>query len=418
MKLPDKLADAPWLNSRAARAVFKVLDGKSGRTRAVGGIVRDSLLGIERADVDMATEFTPGEVIARAETAGIAAKPTGIEHGTVTLVHQGTPIEVTTLRADIETDGRHAVVRFGTDWAEDAARRDFTMNAIYAFSDGRLYDPLGGREDCLARRVRFIGDADQRIREDYLRILRFFRFFAVYGDGRPDAEGLKACTRLKPGLAHLSAERVWSELKKLLGATDPSRALLWMRTTGVLTEVLRESEKWGIDLIHPLVATERALKWAPDPLLRLAAIIPPVATRAEDLAMRLKFSNAERARLIAWAESAAPPAGIDAATFGRALYRGDPAGIADRLRLAIASARGAGKAIEARALRRLLTRALDYERPEFPLKGKDLVDKGLTPGPEIGRKLKRLEDAWVESGFTLGRKQLLAMAAAPARPRP
>lgn len=417
MRLPETLGEAPWLKSRAARAVFKALDGRSGRTRAVGGIVRDTLLGIDRTDIDLATEFTPDDVIARAEASGITARPTGIEHGTITLIHQGTPIEVTTLRADIETDGRHAIVRFGTDWAEDAARRDFTMNAIYAFSDGRIYDPLGGREDCLAGRVRFIGEPDHRIREDFLRILRFFRFFAVYGDGRPDAEGLKACTRLKPGLAGLSAERVWSELKKLLGAKDPSRALLWMRTTGVLTEVLPETEKWGIDLIHPLVATERALKWQPDPLLRLEAMLPPDAARAEDLAIRLKFSNAERERLVAWAESATPAAGIDAATFGRSLYRAAPGGVADRLRLAVAGARGAGKAIEARALRRLLTRTLDYERPEFPLKGKDLVDKGIPPGPEVGRKLKRLEDAWIESGFTLGRKQLLAMAAPSNRPR-
>ncbi|MEX0860899.1 MAG: CCA tRNA nucleotidyltransferase, partial [Cucumibacter sp.] len=341
MQAPETLAGAAWLKAPATRAVFKALDGKAGRTRAVGGIVRDTLLGIGRADIDMATEFKPKEVMARAEAAGLTAHPTGIAHGTITLVHQGNPIEVTTLRRDIETDGRRAVVRFGTDWADDAARRDFTMNAVYAFANGKLFDPLGGVEDCLARRVRFIGHPDDRIKEDYLRILRFFRFFAVYGDGRPDAEGLKACARLKAGLAQLSAERVWGELKKLLGAEDPSRALLWMRTAAVLGEVLPESEKWGIDSIHSLSATGHELGWPPDPLLRLMAIVPPRAERVASLAKRLKLAKAESKRLDTWAASELPPPGTNDEALMRLLYRGEPDGIADRLRLAIARARGA-----------------------------------------------------------------------------
>ena len=195
------------------------------------------------------------------------------------------------LRADVETDGRRAKVSFGRDWKLDAERRDFTINALYAEADGTVVDLVGGIADIEARRLRFIGDAEARIREDYLRILRFFRFFAWYGDGRPDAEGLKACARLKEGLGQLSAERVWSELKKLLSAPDPSRALLWMRQAGVLTSVLPESEKWGIDAIHGLTKAEKDLGWTPDPLLRLEAIVPPDAARMKTLAERLRFSD-------------------------------------------------------------------------------------------------------------------------------
>ncbi|RVC41275.1 CCA tRNA nucleotidyltransferase, partial [Mesorhizobium sp. M4B.F.Ca.ET.088.02.2.1] len=223
-----------------------------------------------------------------AEAAGFKTVPTGIEHGTVTAIAGGKTYEVTTLRADIETDGRRAKVSFGRDWKLDAERRDFTINALYAEADGNVVDLVGGIADIAARRLRFIGDAEARIREDYLRILRFFRFFAWYGDGRPDAEGLKACARLKDGLGQLSAERIWSELKKLLSAPDPSRALLWMRQAGVLTSVLPESEKWGIDAIHGLIRTEKDLGWAADPLLRLEAMVPPDAARMKTLAERLK----------------------------------------------------------------------------------------------------------------------------------
>src|SRR5690606_10002862 len=214
--------------------------------RIAGGAVRNALFGEPVADVDIATTTPPQETVRRAEAAGFKAVPTGFEHGTVTVVAEGRPFEVTTLRADVETDGRRARVVFGRDWQADAERRDFTINALYAEADGTVVDLVGGLADIAARRLRFIGDAEARIREDYLRILRFFRFFAWYGEGRPDAEGLKACARLKGGLSGLSAERVWAETKKLLSAPDPSRALLWMRQTGVLAASLAESEKWGI----------------------------------------------------------------------------------------------------------------------------------------------------------------------------
>jgi tRNA nucleotidyltransferase/poly(A) polymerase len=338
--LKRSLRDWPFLRRPDTRAVLDALDGASGSTRIVGGAVRDALLDRPVQDADLATVFPPAEVMARAEKAGIKTAPTGISHGTVTLIAEGKPFEVTTLRRDVETDGRHAVVRFTRNWEEDASRRDFTMNAIYCDAAGEILDPLGGLADVHAGRVRFIGNPEDRVREDYLRILRFFRFFAVYGSGRPDGEGLKACARLKAGIATLSAERVWAELKRIFAAPDPSRAMLWMRTTEVLQKGLPES--WGIDAIHRLIAAERAEHWTPDPLLRLEAIVPPHRARIDALAARLKLSRAEAARLHAWA--AAPE--IDPETpepeLGKALYRAEGEGIADRLKHALARERDAG----------------------------------------------------------------------------
>ena len=313
---------APWLNSRGLQRLLAVLSQNGEDARIAGGAVRNALLGEAVRDVDIATTTTPEETMRRAEAAGFNPVPTGAAHGTVTVIAHGEPYEVTTLRADIETDGRRAKVLFGRDWKSDAERRDFTINALYAEADGTVIDLIGGLADLEGRVLRFIGDPEKRIREDYLRILRFFRFFAWYGSGRPDAEGLKACARLKDGLDRLSAERVWSELKKLLSAPDPSRALLWMRQAGVLSRVLPESEKWGIDAIHALVKTERDLSWMPDPLLRLEAILPPDAERLSKLAARLKLSKAETGRLLAWAEAGNISASTSEGEFVKTLYRG------------------------------------------------------------------------------------------------
>lgn len=289
------LSDQAWFRQPALRRVLDLLNADGGEARIAGGAVRNALMGVPAGDVDIATTLVPQEVVARAKAAGIKAVPTGIEHGTVTLVASGTPFEVTTLRRDVETDGRRAQVAFGTDWQQDAERRDLTINALYATADGEVVDLVGGLPDIETKTVRFIGDADQRIAEDHLRILRFFRFFAFYGGGRPDADGLRACARAKDKLAVLSAERVWSETKKLLAAPDPFRALLWMRQSGVLSAILPETEKWGIDTIPALVATEQALQWDPDPLLRLSAMVPPDAERLSALAQRLRLSRAESA---------------------------------------------------------------------------------------------------------------------------
>jgi poly(A) polymerase len=406
-------SDAPWFRAPGLRIVMDLLNKEGGEARIVGGAVRNALMGLQPSDFDIATTLKPQEVIERAEAAGLKAIPTGVDHGTVTLVHKGQPFEVTTLRADIATDGRRADVVFGTDWAVDAARRDLTINALYLDWHGKVIDLVDGLPDVETKTVRFIGDAERRIQEDYLRILRFFRFFAWYGGGRPDADGLKAAARLKSGLSHLSAERVWSETKKLLSAPDPSRALLWMRQAGVLTAILPETEKWGIDAIPGLIHAEDAFGWAPDPMLRLMAIVPPDAERLAALAKRLKLSKAEAARLERFSGVSLPRHDIGDLAFARSLYAQDVSAVRDRLRLAIASARTRARTdknalSETAGYSRLIDRVEAWQRPVFPVSGNDLIEAGTPPGPELGAKQKRLEDAWIASNFTLDRDQLLA----------
>ena len=408
------IAAATWLREGGLQRLLAALNENGEEARIAGGAVRNALLGEAVSDIDIATTTVPDETIRRVQEAGFKAVPTGYEHGTITVVAKGKAYEVTTLRADVETFGRRARVVFGRDWKADAERRDFTINALYAEADGRVIDLVGGLPDLRSRTLRFIGFAEERIREDYLRILRFFRFFAWYGSGRPDAEGLKACARLKDGLVNLSAERVWNELKKLFCAPDPSRALLWMRQTGVLATVLPEGEKWGIDAIHGLVQAERDLDWKVDPLLRLAAILPPDAERVAALARRLRFSKAEADALTGWAAVPAPSSTLEGAEFERLLYRAGRGGIERRLKLALAAARIHAsvddEALKAAAGYQRLLDILDrWERPVFPLRGKDLLNHGFTPGEAMGAALNRLEEAWIASGFKLGREELLEM---------
>lgn len=407
---------ADWLDEAGLQALLAALSDGGEEARIAGGAVRNTLLGEPVGDIDIATTTLPDETIRRAEAAGFKAIPTGYDHGTITVVAAGTAYEVTTLRADVETHGRHATVAFGRDWKTDAERRDFTMNALYATASGEVIDLVGGLADLETRTLRFIGEAEDRIREDYLRILRFFRFFAFYGRGRPDASGLKACARLKDGLAGLSAERVWKEVHRTLQAPDPSRALLWMRQTGVLTLVLPESEKWGIDAIHGLVDAETSLGWVPDALLRLEAIVPPQTERMEALADRLRLSNEDRQRLRDWAFAPPADAGFSEARLAKALYRGPRRGIADRLSLALAASRAVAqqgdKAAMAEAAKLLALKTFEsgWEKPQFPLAGADLVALGMKPGPDLGKRLKLLEESWIESGFALSRDALLAKA--------
>jgi poly(A) polymerase len=407
------VAGEKWFQDAALQRILGLLNADGGEARVAGGAVRNALMGLAVADIDLATTLLPQQVVERAETAGIKAVPTGIEHGTVTLVAEGQPFEVTTLRRDIETDGRHAKVAFGTDWQADAERRDLTINALYADKHGAVIDLVGGLPDIEARAIRFIGDATQRIAEDHLRILRFFRFFALYGSGRPDAGGLMSCARAKDKLATLSAERVWSETKKLLSAPDPSRALLWMRQVGVLTAILPETEKWGIDAIHGLVAAEQALGWKADPILRLAAMVPPDAARLEGLAKRLKMSNAEASRLLAWAKAPVLPDEVTDVGFDRFLYRHGMDGLSTRLKLALSAARGAAEGDpaamrQAARLSVLLKRAEKYQKPVFPLTGADVMEAGVPAGRRVGELLKTLEDFWVERNFAPDRAALTA----------
>ena len=406
---------AEWLADPALQKLLALLNEGGEEARIAGGAVRNTLLGEPAGDIDIATTTLPDETIARATRAGFKAVPTGYEHGTVTVIAGGVPHEVTTLRADVETFGRKARVRFGRDWRQDAERRDFTMNALYADADGRVVDLVGGLADLESRTIRFIGDAEARIREDYLRILRFFRFFARYGSGPPDAEGLKACAKLKEGIDGLSAERVWAELKKLLSAPDPSRALLWMRQSGVLTRILPESEKWGIDFIHGLVTAERDLGWPPDPALRLASIIPPDPVRVTAMAQRLRLSNADRDRLVAWAAAPGMKPDMSESQLAKLAYRTGREGLSDRLTLALASARARaveddGALREAGGWYRLKKFLDGWDMPKFPVAGADLIALGVPAGPKMGNLLRDLEERWVDAGFTPDRDGLLAQA--------
>ena len=400
--MSDKI-DQSWLKKPQLQTLLALLQENGEEARVNGGAVRNAIMEMPVNDVDVSTTLVPRDVILRMKAAGHKTVPTGIEHGTVTVIIDGEAYEVTTLRSDVETDGRHATVLYGRDWEVDARRRDLTMNALYCDADGKVYDPLGGMPDILSKTVRFIDDAETRIREDYLRILRFFRFFAWYGEFRPDAEGLKASARLKDELGTLSVERIWQELSKLFAAVDPSRAILWMRQTGVLTAVLPESEKWGIDSLPALMTGEQEHNWSPDPLLRMMAIVPPNPDKMRSLAGRLKLPNKVRDRLIDWAETDMPDADWKQLEFEKWLYRAKQQGAEDRLRLAVVVADDAAK----KHLRQLkwLKR---YERPVFPIKGQDLLNQGVQAGPQVSEIMKKLENEWIEGGFKKSRDEMLA----------
>ncbi|MFC4725525.1 CCA tRNA nucleotidyltransferase [Glycocaulis abyssi] len=406
-RMADRLRpeDHPWLTDPAGLAVMDaLLAAAPDGARYVGGCVRNALIGAPVSDTDIATVLTPGETMAALEAAGIRAVPTGFEHGTVTAVSGGRGFEVTSLRKDVATDGRRAVVAFSTDWNEDASRRDFRLNAIYAGRDGALFDPAGGIDDALAGRVRFIGEPAARIEEDYLRILRFYRFHAWYARTPLDAEGHAACTALRAGLRQLSAERVWMELKKLLAAPDPRAALEAMQEGNVLNEVLPDSIDFNLFLsIHSLETQESR---PVDPLLRVAAFLAGGdAMRVDALCDTMKVSNAERTRLVAAARRVGVHPGMDRMALRAALYEQGRRAVEDQLMLA--AARGEGR-------RDALSRDLDavsrWQRPAFPLKAADLLAAGFEPGPALGRLMKQLEARWVEADFVLNRADLLAIA--------
>lgn len=423
---------AQLLDNPSLRRVFTALERDGDEARLVGGCVRNAVLGEPVGDLDLATQALPEVVVERAQAAGIKAVPTGLEHGTVTLVADGVPYEVTTLRRDVETDGRHAVVAFSRDFAEDAGRRDFTMNALYVDSQGVLHDPLGGLADLEARRVRFIGDAGERIREDYLRVLRYFRFYGWYGRGAPDRDAIKAIVGNRSGLSGLSAERVWSELKKLLAAPQAARSLLWMRQTGVYQIVLPESG--DMDLYARFSRLEEALDLAVDPLLRLLALLP-LAHAQEDrvsaLAKRLKLSGAEADRLKSAQASlqAIEATNLEAkglenkgleALLGDdkalrvLLYRQGEKGVADALVLAASASLETDPelALPGDLITRLgsaLALAGDWKKPALPVSGKDMLAHGVAAGPQVGAALQVMEAAWIASDFTLERDALLGV---------
>ncbi|MEO6042209.1 MAG: CCA tRNA nucleotidyltransferase [Croceibacterium sp.] len=378
-ELAPKLPDGGWTRRADLAGLVRALG--PGNTRWVGGAVRDTLLGSPVADIDAATPLVPHEVVNRLEAAGIRSVPTGIAHGTVTALLEGGKVEITTLRCDVSTDGRRATVAFGSDWRDDAARRDFTINALYAHPDTlTIEDYFGGLADLAARRVRFIGDARQRIREDHLRILRYYRFQARFGSGL-DLEAEAACAELASTLQGLSRERVGWELLNLLALPDPSATVARMQARGVLPVVLPEAGEAGVARLAALIAQEAAQGVAPDPIRRLAALLPAEPRTAEQAASRLRLSVAQRKRLAAAADRAGPEAAPHALA-----YRLGSEQATDRLLLT-------GRDISA-----LKT----WDIPVFPLKGGAIVARGVSAGPEVARILHAVEARWVAEGFPDG----------------
>ncbi len=392
---PPRLSNADWLWRSDAQAVFAALAARGFAARAVGGAVRNALLGLPVTDVDIATTARPDDIIAAAEAAGLRAIPTGITHGTVTIVSGGRPYEVTTLRKDVQTHGRHATVAFTDDWAADAGRRDFTLNALYCTADGEMFDPLSGYADLIARRVRFIGEAAERIREDYLRILRFFRFNAEYGQGPPDTEALTACVRERTGLAILSGERVCQELLRLLAAPRGPELARWMMDYGLLPQVLGLAPR--PTLLARLADLEAALGLAPDAVLRLAVLGVEVPEDAERLRDRLRLPNEDATKVT---RAAMPAPAVDPAapeSAAKTQLYADGA-TAYRERVVIAWTRsGDGPASD--AWRRRLSLPERWQPPRFPIGGADVMTLGVPAGPRVGELLRALEAWWITGDF-------------------
>src|SRR5450631_115362 len=399
------LDDAPWLKSGPTARVLGLLNGNGEEARVVGGAVRNALLQIPPGDIDIATTALPDEVIRRARAAGIKSVPTGIEHGTVALVVDGQPSEVTTLREDTETFGRKAKVAFGRDWVGDARRRDFTINGLSVDAEGVVHDHVGGLDDIAARRVRFIGDPHQRIAEDYLRILRFFRIHAAYGSGEPDRAGYLACIGARAGLANLSAERVRMEMLKLMVAPGAAGAITAMADGGLLLLVFG-----GVAYTGPfaaMTAAERLLGFEPNAIRLLGALAVAVTEDARRVALRLRLTNAETKALDSMGHRWWRLAGMDEATARRRLYRLGADRYRDRLMMAWARARADTDSAHWQQLATLPER---WRAPKFPLKAADFIARGIAEGPLLGQVLALAEDAWLAADLPLEETALKAIA--------
>jgi len=401
----DPSGDTGWLARGEAAPLLKVLGSDGEEARIIGGAVRNALLRLPVHEIDVATTALPEEVTRRVEAAGWTAVPTGIEHGTVTVLLGGKPFEVTTLRRDVETYGRKAKVVFGRDWVADAARRDFTINALSLSADGELYDYVGGRADLAARRIRFIGDPAQRIAEDYLRILRFFRFHAWYGEGAPDPDGLHACIRGRAGIDSLSRERVRTELLKLLLAPRATPIMALMSEIGLLGSVLGSVAL--LASFENVIKLEAATAIEPDPVRRLGALGAWIAEDGKRLGERLRLSNADAERLIAldrwW--RVLPEHGTSAAR--ALLYRLGPKHFTDQVLVAWSrSAAGVGD----RAWRAIAELPRTWSVPEFPLKAADFMARGFAPGPALGAVMRAAELAWIAADFPVDAATIEAIA--------
>jgi poly(A) polymerase len=388
----------PWMTEPDTLLVIAALEARGfrGCARFVGGSVRNSLMGLPVDDIDIATTLTPDQVTEAIEAAGLRAVPTGVEHGTVTAVSGGKPFEITTLRRDVTTDGRNATVAFTQSWDEDARRRDFRFNALYADVDGKVFDPTGGGvEDAKAGRVIFVGDPLTRLREDYLRILRFFRFHAWYGRGEPDAAALSACRALKGMLAGRSAERVQKELLKLLAAPDPREALRLMAKTQILPEILPLAA--GLGRLERLVEVEGLMGADPDPVLRLAALLPDDPKAGAATAERLRLSNASRDRLVAALDPEPKlTSWMSPRAARRAIWKAGASSFADRARLAWA---GSEKTAAAPQWRALIALGETWNPPAFPIGGEEVAAAGVPKGPLVGEVLREVEAWWIDHDF-------------------
>ena len=388
-KILPSLSKSPWLNEPRLQEVMHVISRAGGEVRVAGGAVRNSLLGAPINDVDLATTMLPNDVMQVCKAAGFGVHPTGIEHGTITVVNKGQPFEVTTLRLDVETDGRRAVVAFTENWEADALRRDFTMNAMYCDASGKMYDFTDGYGDIQRKRVRFVGDSALRIKEDTLRILRFFRFHSWYGKGAPDRIGLAACVKLKSGLKKISAERIRQELMKLIIAPRAVDTLKVMATSGILRVILPYTEDWRV--IGRLPA---------DAVLRLFVL----ARKPSTLKDLLRLSNEESLRIENL--SAAPelsPKLRDAEQRSMFYQLGEQTYV-DAVRLSWAQSKASHSSAKWQAL---LDLPQEWSLPKFPITGRDLIELGHTPGPAMGEVLRQLEDWWVASDFVPSREDLL-----------
>jgi poly(A) polymerase len=399
IEISRRIAPQPWMTEPATLAVLGALAAGGAEARFVGGAVRDALLGRPIGDIDIATPATPERVIGLLEKRGIKVVPTGLAHGTVTAI-AGTPprhFEITTLRRDVETYGRHARVAFDADWAADAARRDFTINAIFLAPDGMIHDPVGGLADLRARRIRFVGDPATRIAEDVLRLLRYSRFEAWFGTGNGDPQARLACRAAAHLLPILSAERIVQELIKLLETPDPLPVLHMMQEDGVLAVILPEAQR--LDRLRQMIAIEPEA----DPLRRLAALIEVGAAGAIAVAERLRFSNAWRDRL----RGLAPPWAVDPRANGRAqrraLYRLGAGRYSD-----IALLLAAEGAMSGERLTELLALARNWIPPVFPLTGHDVTWLGVRPGEKVGKLLDAVHDWWEAGDYSADRAACLA----------
>ena len=397
------------MTADAARMLLSRLGADGDTARFVGGCVRDTVAGREVGDIDLATEAPPGRVMALLDGRGIRTIPTGLAHGTVTAVVDGAVYEITTLRRDVETDGRRATVAFTDDWRGDAARRDFTINALYLDADGTLYDPTGGLDDLRAGRVRFIGAPRERLEEDVLRLLRFFRFHARYGKGAPDAAAMAACRDFAPRLPGLSGERVWAELRRMLAVSDPGNALRLMDEADVLRRIVPGAA--ALDRLDRIAGIETELGLDPSAIRRLAAVLAPEASDIAGLVRGLRLSRAESVRLEKAVETSAELiASPDPSSIGERLYRWGETAFGDALAVAWADCRSKGG--DETVLESHAHALAAWTRPVFPVGGEDAIALGAEPGPPIGRALAETEAWWIGEGFGPGRDACLARLAA------